>query len=319
MTRLGRRLCIVAVAVACALAAPSVRAAFTADLSWGDVSLTLAAESDAVDPSRDFMLTLVLTAPAHLTVTLPDLRGRFSGFSTAEDLARDPVVTPDGVRREFRWRLVPELEREYRLAPFAVTVTDTRRVPSIVTSFATRAVYFPAAPRTPKTDGDLELDAKPVYVAPSARTVTGWVFIGIAAAALLAAALWGLTHIKRRVREARLSPGERALAELERLLRRRLVEKGLYKDFYIELTGVVRRYIERTHGIHAPAQTTEEFLTAAVSHPAFAAATLGPLRDFLESSDLIKFAGQTATPALADAAVAAAPSFVMAPCALPTP
>jgi len=192
-------------------------------------------------------------------------------------------------------------------------------VPSLVTTFATRAVYFPAAARAPKADGDLEIEAQPVYVAPSARTVTGWVGIGLAVVGLLAAALWGLTHIRRRVREARLSPGERALAELERLIRRRLVEKGLYKDFYIELTGVVRRYIERTHGIHAPSQTTEEFLQAAVSHPAFAAATLGPLREFLESADLIKFAGQTATPTMTDAAVAAARSFVMTPCALPTP
>ncbi len=292
---------------------PLARAAFTADLSWGEVSLTLSSEPETVDPARDVMLTLTLTAPPHLSVALPDLRGRFSGFSTAEDFARDPVTTPDGIRREYRWRLVPELEREYRLAPFAVTVSDTRRVPPLVTAFATRAVYFPAAPLPPKPDGDLELDAKPVYVAPSARTVTAWVFLGLAAAALVAAAIWGLTRLNRHVREARLSPSERALAELERLLRRRLVEKGLYKDFYIELTQVVRRYIERTHGIHAPAQTTEEFLKDAVSRAAFEAGTLEGLRAFLESADLIKFAGQTATPAAAEAAVAAAQSFVNAP------
>jgi len=297
---------------------PLAALAFTTDLSWGDVSLTLAAESDAVDPARDFLLTLTLITPPHLTVSLPDLRARFSGFSTAEDFARDPVVTPAGIRRDFRWRLVPELEREHRLAPFAVTVTDTRRVPSLVTSFATRAVYFPDAASPAKPDGALELAAAPVYVAPSARTVTGWVFIGIAAVALLAGAIWGLTRISRRVRELSLSPGERALAELDRLLRRRLVEKGLYKDFYIELTLVVRRYIERLHGIHAPAQTTEEFLQAAVSHPAFNGATLAPLRVFLESADLIKFAGQTATPSMADTAVTDAKTFVQ-PCASPTP
>jgi len=298
---------------------PLAATAFTADLSWGEVSLTLAADSDAVDPARDFMLTLTLSAPPHLTVALPDLRGRFDGFSTAEDFARDPVATADGVRREFRWRLVPELARDYRLAPFAVTVSDTRRVPPLVTSFATRAVYFPALPLPPKPDGDLELDARPVQVAPSARTIAIRTLLGLAAAALAAAAIWGLTRLNRHVRETRLSPGERALAELDRLLRRRLVEKGLYKDFYIELTQVVRRYIERTHGIHAPAQTTEEFLKDAVARAAFATGTLEGLRAFLESADLIKFAGQTATPALADQAVAAARSFVQPPCASPTP
>lgn len=285
-------------------------AAFTADLSWGDVSLTVAAEPVEVDPGRDLLLTLTLTAPSYLTVTLPDLRERFSGFSVAEDFARDPVTAAEGVRREFLWRLVPEIEREYRLAPFAVTVSDTRRVPPLVTSFATRAVTFPPMPPPPRPDGDLEIVSKPVYVPPSARTITGWVLLGLAAAALLAAALWGLTRLNRHVRERRLSPNERALAELERLLRRRLVEKGLYKDFYIELTQVVRRYIERTHGIRAPSQTTEEFLKDAVSNPAFDATTLPPLRAFLESADLVKFADQTATPVMADQAVTAARSFV---------
>lgn len=294
-------------------AAPLAHAVFTADLSWGDVSLTVAAEPEAVDPARDLMLTITLTAPAHLAVTLPDLRGRFSGFSVAEDFARDPVTTVNGVHREYVWRLVPELEREYRLAPFAVTVRDTRRVPPLVSSFATRAVYFPTAVSQPKPDGDLEIKAQPVYVAPSARTITIWVFIGLAAAALLAAAIWGLTRLNRHVREIRLSPSERALAELDRLLRRHLVEKGLYKDFYIELTQVVRRYIERLYGIRAPSQTTEEFLQAAVGHPAFGAVTLESLRGFLESSDLIKFAGQTATPTMADEAVGATRSFVHTP------
>ena len=38
-----------------------------------------------------------------------------------------------------------------------------------------------------------------------------------------------------------------------------------------------------------------------------------------ESADLVKFAGQTATPIMAEQAVAAARSFVQPPCVSPTP
>ena len=91
-----------------------------------------------------------------------------------------------------------------------------------------------------------------------------------------------------------MSPIERALTELERLLRRNLPGHGLYKDFYIELTMVVRRYIERSHHIRAPEQTTEEFLAAASKHPLFTPEVLSQLKIFLESADLVKFAGQKA-------------------------
>ena len=73
---------------------------------------------------------------------------------------------------------------------------------------------------------------------------------------------------------------------------------------------VVRRYIERAHLIHAPEQTTQEFLAAAAKHPRFTPEVLALLKTFLESSDLVKFAGQDATPQLADTAVATARNYI---------
>jgi hypothetical protein len=131
-------------------------------------------------------------------------------------------------------------------------------------------------------------------------------------AAALGLILLGLRRLKRVVRERRMSPRERALAELDRLLRRNLVGRGNYKDFYIELTMVVRRYIEREHGVRAPEQTTPEFLEAAARHPRFPAAVLARLRVFLESADLVKFACATATPQAAGEAVQAARRYIEA-------
>ena len=70
-------------------------APFTTDLSWGEVTLTVAAEPETIDPAQDLLLTVTLTAPDYLKITLPDLRERFSGFSVAEDFAREPVATPE--------------------------------------------------------------------------------------------------------------------------------------------------------------------------------------------------------------------------------
>ena len=283
---------------------------FTADLSQGSIDIQIRAEPAQARADRDLVVTVRVSSPDYLKVTLPDLRARFRGFKVAESFNRDPESAGGVTRIEQRWRLVPDLLRVYRLAPFAVSVADTRTTPNRTTSFATRPVIFPSEPAPATVSGSPEVSPRPFWIRPTPRTVLGW--IGLAILLLLAAVLAfrGLQALQRQVRERRLSPRERAFAELDRLLRRNLPGKRLYKEFFIELTMVVRRYIERTHDIHAPEQTTQEFLAAAARHPRFTPDVLARLRVFLESADLVKFAGQEATPRLADDAVVSARNYL---------
>ena len=281
------------------------------DLSNGEVTVKLSTEPDKVSPAEDLMLTFTVEAPAYLKVVFPDLQDRFSGFSLAEDFAAEPVEANGVTRQTFRWRLVPEPAAErYRLAPFAVTVSDNRVTPAKTDSFATAAVVFPDEGERPVVTGEPEVDPKPEWIPPTAKTVTLWGLAVLAAAALVAGALWGLTKISVKVKEMRMSPIERAMAELRRLLDRNLPSHGMYKEFYVELTFVVRRYIERRHGIRAPRQTTEEFLAAASRHQAFTPDAIGSLRVFLESADLVKFAGQQASSEMADDATQRARQYL---------
>ena len=64
-------------------AAICLAAPFSVDLSQGEVSITLTAEPPAVSLAQDLMLTLTVETPSHLTVALPDLRDRFSGFTVS--------------------------------------------------------------------------------------------------------------------------------------------------------------------------------------------------------------------------------------------
>ena len=277
------------------------------DLSWGEVEIKLEAEPAEVDLTRDLNVVIKVASPGGMAVKLPDLRGRFQGFSLAEGFEREPLRLPDGRQsREYRWRLVPEVAVEYRLAPFAVVVMEGADASR---SFATRPVVFPVAGRG-VPEGDLELELKPYWITPTRRQIFQMLLLGGLAAVVVAFCYRLLRYLRRQVRLHRMSPRERAFDELERLLARRLLEAGLYKDFYIELTQVVRRYIERSHGIRAPRQTTEEFLESAGRHPRFTPEVLASLREFLESADLIKFAGQKADSDSADRAVGTAKKYI---------
>jgi len=300
------------------------------ELARGEVTITLETTSDKVLPAADLGLTLTVDAPSHLKVTLPDIRERFSGFSLAESFPPTQAEAGGRTRMVQRWRLVPEpAAPRYRLAPFAVEVEEKLTIDNgqltmgngqskivnsqlSIVNFLTKPVVFPSEGERPAVTGGAEVDAKPVWIRPAPKTVALWVVFALTGIAALAALLYGLRLISRRVREYRMSPIERAMAELQRLLGRNLPGKGLFKDFYIELTMVVRRYIERTHGIRAPGQTTQEFLSAASKHPVFTPEVLAQLKAFLESADMVKFAGQAATIPMTAEATAKAKTYMTA-------
>ena len=275
---------------AAALAAMHAAAVEVADLSRDGWEIKVDATPEVVDPGRDFIVRLTVKGPRGVEFSLPDLRDRFGGFSVAEDF-EEPVAMDDEGRfyNESRWRLVPEpCARRYRLAPFAIG------------GFHTTAVTFaPPAAREPVTGG-YEIDARRDLPPLS------WRLVGICVGALALAALVVICivlvvkAIAAKVREIKMSPIQRAMVELERLLKKGLPGRGRYKDFYVELTMVVRRYVQRKYGIRAPHLTTEEFLGELAGSRLGECSNVEGLKAFLESADMVKFAGVQATPEMAD-------------------
>ena len=120
-----------------------------------------------------------------------------------------------------------------------------------------------------------------------------WVWCLLAAAALLFAAFRFLRRRESRVAtERKRSPEEVAREALGALLAEDLPRRGLFKDFYVRLTGIVRVYIEETTGLRAPEQTTEEFLREMRTRATFSAERSIQLQEFLEAADMVKYAGQ---------------------------
>ncbi len=88
----------------------------------------------------------------------------------------------------------------------------------------------------------------------------------------------------------RLTPRELAWLELKDLLAAGYLEREEFNFYYRDLTAVVCRYIERTTGVRAYEQTTQEFLHEVSNQDTFPADERERLRSFLEAADLVKFA-----------------------------
>src|SRR5580765_441800 len=117
--------------------------------------------------------------------------------------------------------------------------------------------------------------------APRPLPLIWWIIMALALLGGIAFLLWRRSVARRpqptpAATEAAI---EDALAELEKL--RALISAGNSRLYAIQVSGVVRRYIERRFGLVAPRRSTEEFLAEAKDSPLLGGQHQQYLREFL--------------------------------------
>ena len=69
-------------------------------------------------------------------------------------------------------------------------------------------------------------------------------------------------------------------------------QRGLEKQFYTQLTDILREYIDKRFGIDAPEMTSDEIVTA-IHRNTDVTSTTDNLKQILTLADLVKFAKYT--------------------------
>lgn len=267
---------------------PQIAPVLTETFSAGPIQLTMIAEPAQVHLDRDILLTLRVAAPSNLEVHLPPLEDRLQGFRLNGSFTRASADKAGQPVKEYCFRLTPTLAGEYRLAPLAIGWTNRLAGAGW---FPTRAIVFPAAAINKGPDpATIQALLGPVWIYPPFKTLALGTLAALGAAGLIFLLGWLGKRLHKAIKLRRLSPKERALYELNELLAQDLPAKDKIKEFYLEITAIIRRYIERAHAIRAPEQTTEEFLAAAAQNTDFQPAVVLKLRAFLQTADLVKFA-----------------------------
>jgi hypothetical protein len=148
-----------------------------------------------------------------------------------------------------------------------------------------------------------------------------WLAVGLAATLLALGAWWWLRRRRRShpiptVRPA-ADPLDLAEAQLRTLMGRNLLEKGLVKKFYVELSEIVKTALEAGYGIQTFEKTTSEIIDALSRSPgsgslASEPETLELIETFLLSCDMVKFARYVPSHVENDAAVKRAFQIILA-------
>ncbi|MBL7068521.1 MAG: hypothetical protein ISS34_01510 [Candidatus Omnitrophica bacterium] len=86
------------------------------------------------------------------------------------------------------------------------------------------------------------------------------------------------------------SAHETAYEALEALRAKDLLSSGKIKEYFFELSCIVRRYIEDRLSIRAPEMTTEEFFAVLRDSEILSGTHKNLLKEFLSLCDIVKFA-----------------------------
>jgi hypothetical protein len=121
--------------------------------------------------------------------------------------------------------------------------------------------------------------------------------------------LYRAARVRRRIQQQR-SAYDEAVSALRALEDRGAPDAEAADGWFVELSAIVRRYLEQRYEIRAPELTTEEFLLVATARPELSEEHRGLLSSFLERCDRVKFAGYRPDAEESLATLAAARGFI---------
>ena len=152
--------------------------------------------------------------------------------------------------------------------------------------------------QAPSMKSDAKIDLKSIIDPERTSMIPLWMMVsgGIIAVLIWALIMWLIARAMIRRHRALAGipkPRREALAKL------RAAEKQIDKidphAFSIVVSDILREYVSAQFHLHAPRQTSQEFLNSIANNERFSAGERSLLAQFLEKCDLIKFANIAAS------------------------
>jgi hypothetical protein len=262
-------------------------------------------------------LTLQVIAEPGVELLMPEFGQALDRFSILDFLPREAIDAAGRTVATQRYTLQPPLSGEQQIPPIMIEFVDRRPAQQPAPEdedayeLLTERLLFSVASVTPSSAAE-DLQPPLGELAPIAVARPPlWPWLLAVMVILLAAAplVWRF-YRTWRTRARRRSAFDVASTRLQGLLNKPRPDADMMKPFFIELSAIVRQYLENRFALHAPELTTEEFLEVASGSPDLTQQHRLFLRDFLQSADQVKFARYIPDAGHAETALTATASFL---------
>lgn len=262
-------------------------------------------------------LTVEVTAADGIELSMPEFGQSLDRFSVREFVPKESVDASGNTVATQRYVLEPPLSGPQSIPPLLIEFVDRRPgqrpAPEGESSYelVTERLPFEVTSVVPAGASN-ELKPLRARLEPLREPGSTWPWVlGALLAAAIAVPLAYRRWAAARAQVRRRSAWEVARARLDALSSAaRPATEDEIDSFFVELSALIRRYLEDRFELRAPELTTEEFLQVASQTPDLDETHQVFLRSFLARADMVKFARFVPTAEEIDAALAAASRFL---------
>jgi hypothetical protein len=288
--------------VLCALTVMAADDAVTKTMELGPVRVTTRLSPKEPVIGDEITFEIQVNAQADVEVLMPEFGEALSRYTILEFVPKQHVADDGTTVHTQRYTLQPTQSGAQSIPPILVEFIDRRPgqkpSPDDLDAYEvlTERIDFTVQSALPaNASGDLNPPLGTLEL-PQPRTDRPWgwiVAISVLVSGVVVAAIVMGSARRRRVR--RQNAYEIARARLDQLLARATPRTAEEREaFFVEISAVIRRYLEDRYELRAPELTTEEFLGVAGNSRTLTESHQRLLRDFLRQADLVKFAGVAA-------------------------
>jgi hypothetical protein len=259
----------------------------------GPLTVHVRLDQDKITIAQTLQLELAAEIQPGYKVTLPKIDKALENFSLADwtSLA-DKLADDHRIVKAYRYRLEPVVSGKYQIPALTFQFQDAND-PNKAYSLDTEPIDVEVTSLLGQDRANLKIADIEGVVAPPRAVSHAWIWAVAAVVVIgLGVVVWAVVrrrHSHRIVRVFRPAH-ELAYGRLRALVEAKLVEQGRTKEFYQQITDILRHYIEDRFSLHAPEQTTDEFLYSLSQADTLAKPDQAGLADFLQHCDLVKFA-----------------------------
>ena len=252
------------------------------------VVLTALIERAQVTPGRPFELTIELNRRADVEFEVPDVGAGIKGLVIMDMRTEGPEQAGDRVLTRTIYKLKAPLTGAYLIPGVEGLWRDAAGEKG---SAGSGPILIEAA-HAAGEEGSGEAQLRDLK--PPRKPVTDWTFPAIVGILLLVAIviIWLLQRAQKAERAQPPKPAhEVALAALKDLIDGELIGATQQGPFAYEVSAILRRYLEARFGFPAWRMTTSELLRAMPKQLLQRHRLEAAIREVLEASDRVKFAG----------------------------